>query len=67
MKDFLIGVGIGFAVGAIMCKTCKPVAEAVQKGKKLIEEKVEEGNELVQDKMNNSKPKTQSTKTSKSK
>ena len=33
MKDFLIGVGIGFAVGAIMCKTCKPVAEAVQKGK----------------------------------
>lgn len=67
MKDFLIGVGIGFAVGAIMCKTCKPVAEAVQKGKKLVEKKVEEGKELIQEKMNNQKPKSQSTKTSKSK
>lgn len=67
MKDFLIGVGIGFAVGAIMCKTCKPVAEAVQKGKKLVEEKVEESKEIIQDKMNNLGQKSKSTKTSKSK
>ena len=66
MKDFLIGVGIGFAVGAIMCKTCRPVAEAVQKGKKLVEEKMEEGKELIQEKMNNAKLKD-SAKTSKSK
>lgn len=45
MKDFLIGVGIGFAVGAVLCKTCKPVAKAVEKGKKLVEEKLEEGKE----------------------
>lgn len=47
MKDFLIGLGIGFAVGAVMCKTCKPVAEAVQKGKKMVEEKINEGKDMV--------------------
>ena len=31
MKDFLVGVGIGFAIGAIMCKTCKPVSDMAQK------------------------------------
>jgi len=49
MKYFLIGVGIGFAIGAVMCKTCKPVAEAVEKGKKLVEAKIEEGKEAVEE------------------
>ena len=65
MKDFLIGMGIGFAVGAIMCKTNKPVADAVQKGKKLVEEKVEEGKDLIQEKLQENK--SNSTKKSKSK
>ena len=55
MKDFLIGVGIGFAVGAIMCKTCKPVADMVQKGKKLVQEKIEEGKEMPQEKAQEAK------------
>lgn len=64
MKDFLIGVGIGFAVGAIVCKTCKPVADAVQKGKKLVEEKMEEGKEILQEKLpsKKSQPKTSKSK-----
>lgn len=51
MKDFLIGAGIGFVVGAIMCKTSKPVADVVQKGKKLVEEKIEEGKDAIQEKI----------------
>lgn len=51
MKDFLIGAGIGFVVGAVMCKTCKPVAKAVQKGKEMVEEKIEESKDTIQEKL----------------
>ena len=55
MKDFLIGVGIGFAVGAIMSKTCKPVSDIAQKAKNLVQEKIEEGTNLVQEKKEEAK------------
>jgi len=55
MKDFLIGVGIGFAVGAILCKTCKPVSDMAQKAKNLVQEKIEEGKEKVQEKTKEAK------------
>lgn len=42
MKELLIGIGIGFMVGAIMCKTNKPFAETVEKS-------VEKGKEIVGD------------------
>ena len=42
MKDLLIGMGIGFVVGAIMCKTSKPVADYIEKG-------VEKGKEILTD------------------
>jgi len=58
MKDFLIGMGIGFVVGAVMCKTCKPVAKAVQKGKEMVEEKIEEGKEAIEKLEKSSKTKT---------
>jgi len=42
MKELLIGMGIGFMVGAIVCKTNKCVSDAVGKG-------VEKGREIVSD------------------
>ncbi len=42
MKDLLVGMGIGFIVGAITCKCNKPVADTVQKG-------VEKGKEIITD------------------
>lgn len=42
MKELLIGMGIGFMLGAITCKTCKPFSNAMQKG-------VEKGKEIVED------------------
>ena len=62
MKDFLIGLGIGFAIGAVMCKTCKPVAEAVQKGKKIVEAKIEEGKEVVEELKSQNSQKASKTK-----
>ena len=62
MKDFLIGLGIGFAIGAVMCKTCKPVAEAVQKGKKIVEAKREEGKEVVEELKSQNSQKASKTK-----
>lgn len=42
MKELLIGMGLGFMVGAIVCKTNKPFAEAVEKG-------VEKSKEICED------------------
>ena len=42
MKELLIGMGIGFVVGAVMCKCNKPVADTVEKT-------VEKGKEIVED------------------
>lgn len=42
MKEFLIGMGMGFIVGSIVCKTCKPYSETVSKG-------VEKGKEIIED------------------
>ena len=42
MKELLIGMGIGFMIGAITCKTCKPFSSAMEKG-------VEKGKEVVED------------------
>ena len=40
MKELLIGMGMGFVIGAIICKTNKPVADyverTVEKGKEII-------------------------------
>lgn len=62
MKDFLIGMGIGFAVGAVMCKTCKPLSDVVQKGKKLVQEKIEEGKEAIVEKAQEEKQANKKTK-----
>lgn len=42
MKELLIGMGLGFVVGAIVCKTNRPFADTVEKG-------VEKGKEIVED------------------
>ncbi len=42
MKELIIGMGIGFVIGAIVCKTNKPVADTVEKG-------VEKGKEIIED------------------
>lgn len=42
MKELLIGMGIGFVVGAITCKTNKQFAQTVDKG-------VEKGKEIIED------------------
>ena len=42
MKEFLIGMGIGFVVGSIMVKTNKCYADTVGKG-------VEKGREIIED------------------
>lgn len=55
MKELLIGMGIGFTIGAIMCKTNKQFANTVEKG-------VEKGKEIltdVKDEISQSKTKKQ--------
>lgn len=42
MKDLLVGMGIGFIVGAITCKCNKPVADTIEKG-------VEKSKEIIND------------------
>ena len=49
MKDFLIGMGIGFVVGAVMVKSNKQLSKAVEKGKQMVEQKVEDGKDEVPD------------------
>ena len=59
MKDFLIGMGIGFMIGAVMVKSNKDLSKAVEKGKQAVEQKVEQGKEFIED--NITKPKKQSS------
>lgn len=59
MKDFLIGMGIGFVVGAVMVKSNKDLSKAVEKGKKVVEEKVEQGKDFIEE--NITKPKKKPT------
>ena len=51
MKDFLIGMGIGFVVGAAMVKSNKQLSKAVEKGKQMVEQKVEDGKEIIEEKI----------------
>lgn len=59
MKDFLIGMGIGFMIGAVMVKSNKDLSKAVEKGKQAVEQKVEQGKEFIED--NITKPKKQAS------
>ncbi|MBQ8522546.1 MAG: hypothetical protein IJ458_02640 [Clostridia bacterium] len=63
MKDFLIGMGIGFVVGACLVKSNKDLSKAVEKGKQMVEEKVEMGKDFIEE--NIVKPKKKSSSTSK--
>ena len=54
------GMGIGFAIGAVMVKSNKDFSKAVDKTKKMVEEKVESGKDFVEEKI--IKPKKQATK-----
>ena len=58
MKDFLIGLGLGFAVGAIMVKNNKEVAKIAEKSKQIVENSVSKGKELVEDNIINPVKKT---------
>lgn len=49
MKEFLIGMGLGFVVGSIMVKTNKCYADTVEKG-------VEKGKEIIEDIKDEVKP-----------
>ena len=55
MKELLVGMGIGFVLGAIMCKTNKPMANCVEKG-------VEKGKEIISDIKDEVKAQTSKTK-----
>lgn len=55
MKDLLVGMGIGFVVGAITCKYNKPVADTVEKG-------VEKGKEIISDVADEIKTQTKKAK-----
>lgn len=59
MKDFLIGAGIGFVVGALMVKSNRDLSKAVEKSKEMVEEKVEQGKTFVEN--NIIKPNKKST------
>ncbi len=65
MKDFLIGMGIGFMVGAVMVKSNKDLSKAVEKGKKAVEEKVEMGKDFIEDNLTKTKKKATSSQTKK--
>jgi len=47
MKDFLIGMGIGFAVGACIVRSNKDVAKAVDKSKQMAEDVIEKSKDFV--------------------
>ena len=58
MKELLIGMGLGFMLGAIMVKTNKTFAEKIEMG-------VEKGKEIIED--ISDEIKTQTTKAKKEK
>ncbi len=60
MKDLLIGIGIGFVVGAIMVKTNKPVEETVGKGIEKSKEIIEDISEEVKNQTNSKSKKQKS-------
>ena len=53
MKDFLIGMGIGFVVGAVMVKSNKDLSKTIDKSKQMVDDKVE----IVKDVIAENKPK----------
>lgn len=59
MKEFLIGMGIGFVIGAVMVKSNKDLSNAVEKGKNIVEEKVEQSKDFIEE--NIIQPKKKST------
>ena len=62
MKDFLIGLGIGFAIGAVMVKSNKDLSKTVEKGKQMVEDKVEIVKDMISEKTQ--KPKKSPSKKS---
>jgi len=62
MKEFLIGMGIGFMVGAVMVKSNKDFSKAVEKGKDVVEQKLEQGKEFIEEKISKAKKKAVPTK-----
>ena len=54
MKDLLIGMGIGFLVGAVVVRTSKPFAEKIEQG-------VEKGKEIFTDIKDEVKTQNQNT------
>ena len=62
MKEFLIGIGMGFVVGALMVKSNKDFSKAVDKSKQMVGEKVEQGKEFIEEKIIQPKKKNSSTK-----
>ena len=62
MKDFLIGLGIGFAIGAVMVKSNKDLSKTVEKGKQMVEDKVEMVKDMISEKTQ--KPKKSPSKKS---
>ena len=62
MKEFLIGMGIGFMVGAVMVKSNKDISKAVEKGKDMVEEKIEQGKEFIEENIAKSNKKPATTK-----
>lgn len=55
MKELLIGMGLGFVVGAVMAKTNKGFAEKVEQGMEKGKEIVTDIKDEVKSQMNKSK------------
>lgn len=62
MKEFLLGIGIGVVVGALVVKSNKELSSAVDKGKKMVDEKIDEGIQFVEQNILKPKKKTQAKK-----
>ena len=61
MKEILVGMGIGFVVGAMVVKSNKQLSQAVDKGKKVVEEAIDQGMQMVEEKMNSTKKQAKTT------